>query len=67
MSTVTVRGIDRDGESRVLEVSHLSVAVLAADLTEAGWKTAVILDDGEIVGGVRLDPGAHHRVPWTTG
>ena len=64
-NAVQVRGIDRDGESREIEIEHLPARDLAAVLARADWKAAVIEDDGEVVGGVRFDAASRHRVPWT--
>lgn len=61
-----VKGIDRDGESRCIPVEAVPVDVLAADLADADWKCAVIVENGEIVGGVGPDVDArtHKRRPW---
>jgi hypothetical protein len=61
---IRVIGIDADEESCAWEVTGADAAYLARALCQLGWRWATLREDGQDIGGVRLDASLRKRVPW---
>lgn len=61
---ITVKGIDETGRSRLWTVDGATALYLADALCRLGWRWVTLTQDGEEVGGVKLDSLLLKRIPW---
>jgi hypothetical protein len=64
VSSIEVKGIDRDGESRSMTIDNLTPLQLAKDLHDTGWKFARLTRNDQEVGRVELSVPERARVYW---
>ncbi len=61
---IRVIGIDAGEEPQAWEVTGADAGYLACALCQLGWRWATLREDGQDIGGVRLDVSLRKRVPW---
>jgi hypothetical protein len=64
MAPLTVKGIDEDGNSCTLSVPAAAAVPVARELLDGGWRYALLLRDGQPVGGIGICAALRCRTWW---